>query len=67
MTIQDEWAKGPCPGSSPWTPIPGQWHKATGDFGTFYGGLIGANMPDPFGRQYGANELRESPHGGALK
>ena len=61
--LWNEWANGSsCPGANPWTPIPGQWHRALGDFGTFYGGLLGANMYDPSGRQYGANELRESPH-----
>jgi len=58
-----EWAQGPCPGTSPYNPLEGmQWYKAGSDFGTFYGGLLGANMADPFGRQYGSNELRESPH-----
>ena len=52
--LYQEWAVGACPGTSPWTPLPGvQWYKAGSDFGTFYGGLLGAGMPDPFGRQYG--------------
>ena len=37
-------------------------YKAAGTFGTFYGGLLGGSVADPFGRQYGHNELRESPH-----
>ena len=56
------WAQGGCPGVSTWSPIPGQWYKAAGTFGTFYGGLLGGSVADPFGRQYGHNELRESPH-----
>ena len=34
------WAQGGCPGVSTWSPIPGQWYKAAGTFGTFYGGLL---------------------------
>ena len=45
--LYDTWAVGPCPGASPWSPLPGEWYRATQTFGNFYGGLLGEGMPDP--------------------